>query len=340
MDKRERLARQLLMRGHASVDELLHASFGEWPPRGLEIVHTNTRRVNLVSSLATTGYRSFWYKRDEKAPPTWPSRYAGAAWQDGARAIFVDTRLPDNWLILGHELVHILQGDHHDRMDELIGRDAWTEILKKWQTPSDRLAAGLLDNFKPRVLRRAFNAYSTIKTIAVKHVIPFVRNPAWLRNPARLRQSFADARMTANRLDYLARGAELQARLHEILIVGYPHWTRMPQNRNEFLFAMRSLGFIKLPPGLLHNMNADPRKAELARAFPILALAPINRDLENLLRHLNTKGQAHFWGEIMPRLYADLIEMYGDKPGRERMGLGVNEIHLFRKLHESTSPYP
>ena len=37
----------------------------------------------------------------------------------------------------------------------------------------------------------------------------------------------------------------------------------------------------------------------------------------------------------MPRLYADLIEMYGDKHGRERMGMGPNETHAFRASHEN-----
>jgi hypothetical protein len=44
-DPREIMANQLLARGHASVDEILAASFGEWPPKGLDIVTAQPQRV-------------------------------------------------------------------------------------------------------------------------------------------------------------------------------------------------------------------------------------------------------------------------------------------------------
>ena len=38
----------------------------------------------------------------------------------------------------------------------------------------------------------------------------------------------------------------------------------------------------------------------------------------------------------MPGLYADLIEMYGDGPGRERFGLGKNDFAEMRQTPEFT----
>jgi hypothetical protein len=49
IDHRERLANKLLMQGSASMDEVLYASFGAWPPAGLDIIGENNQRVNFMS---------------------------------------------------------------------------------------------------------------------------------------------------------------------------------------------------------------------------------------------------------------------------------------------------
>src|SRR5262249_42324876 len=47
-DQRESSMRRFMEQRDASVDDLLAGSFGEWPPKGLDIVGENSQRVRLV----------------------------------------------------------------------------------------------------------------------------------------------------------------------------------------------------------------------------------------------------------------------------------------------------
>jgi hypothetical protein len=311
MDKRERLANQLLMRGHASIDELLYASFGEWPPRGLDIVHENPRRVNLTTSLS-----HFHSTGNHKKQPPWHKKLyeymtiGGYARLGGERNIFVNrpiSLLCGALSVLGHEAAHILQGDHYWRARDIMGKDALSVIYPQEDVVSNITVRRTTDTeFKPGLLRRVFNAVSNASGLGI---------------------------------NYLKEGVEIQARLHECLIAGYAHWEKMPQNNTEFLFAMKSVGF-RLTPDLRKVMDAHPDREELESAFPRTKSRfslgyDFVHDIQVVQANLTQKGQKDFWNYTMPRLYADLIEMYGDKHGRERMGLGPNETHAFRSRHEN-----
>lgn len=310
MDNREKMANQLLMRGHASVDELLHASFGEWPPKGLDIVHENPQRVNLTSSLT-----NFYDVANVKQPPWHKKLYSmvmvgGYAWTGGDRKIFINKSLlmPGSKLgTLGHEMAHILQGDHFWRARERMGKDALSVIFPKQNAISNLVInEATTDAFQPSFMRRVMNAISNATGLGI---------------------------------DYLKSGLEIQARLQEALIEGYPKWERMPQNNTDFFFAMRSVGF-KLTPDLTKVMDMHPDREELEKAFPkskssFSMKSQFASDIEQVQANLTPEGQKHFWNHAMPRLYADLIEMYGDKHGRERMGMGVNETHAYRSSHEN-----
>lgn len=309
MDKREKMANQLLMRGHASVDELLHASFGEWPPRGLEIVHENPQRVNLTTSLSS------FHSGKEKQPPLYKKLFemlsvGGYARLGGERKIFINKPLSifgGKIGTLGHEMAHILQGDHYWRANERMGKDGLSVIYPKQDAISNLVINEVTTSaFQPGFMRRVMNAISNA---------------------------------TGMGIDYLKSGIETQARLQEALIEGYPNWERMPQNNTDFFFAMRSVGF-KLTPDLTKVMDMHPDREELEKAFPksksaFAMKSQFVSDIEQVQANLSPEGQKQFWNYAMPRLYADLLEMYGDKYGRERMGMGVNETHAFRASYKN-----
>lgn len=305
MDKRKAMANQLLMRGWATVDQLLHASFGEWPPRGLEIVHANPQRVQLTDSLSTFKPKSSIIERLRDY-----LMVGGYARICGERQIFINRlQYPLNGFeaTLGHEAAHILQGDHYWRARELMGKDGLQQLWPQQQTTADML----IDNathghFKKGGLRAIFNKVADI---------------------------------TGFGLTYFKSGIEIQARLHEALMQGYPHWQRLPQNHQEFYFAMQSLGFA-LTPALRKYMDADPQKQQMQKLFPPAhnALSPFRHsfvaDIAKVEKNLTDSGLAQFWQIGMTGLYCDLIEMYGDKHGRARFGYGVNETHQFRQRHQ------
>jgi hypothetical protein len=234
---------------------------------------------------------------------------ATPAW-GGARSIFINKPLlaaEGKLGTLGHETAHILQGDHFWRARDVMGKDGLAVTLPKQDAISNIVINEATANeFKPGYMRRILNAVTNATGLGI---------------------------------DYLKSGIEIQARMQEALIEGYPKWDRMPQNNTDFYFAMKSLGF-KLTPELRKVMDAHPDKDELEKAFPksksrFSSNSQFVNDIEQVQANLTKEGQASFWNYAMPRLYADLIEMYGDKHGRERMGMGPNETHAFRASHEN-----
>ena len=304
MDKRKAMANQLLMRGWATVDQLLHASFGEWPPRGLDIVHENPQRVQLTDSLSTFKPKANIIERLRDL-----LMVGGYARICGERQIFINRlQYPLNGFqsTLGHEAAHILQGDHYWRARDIMGKDGLQELMPQQETTADMIMGNATyGHFKKGGLRAVFNKVADI---------------------------------TGFGLTYFKSGIEIQARLHEALMQGYPHWQRLPQNHQEFFFAMQSLGF-ELTPHLRQHMDGDPQKQEMQKLFPPAhnALSPFRHsfvaDIAKVERNLTTTGLSQFWHLGMTGLYCDLIEMYGDKLGRERFGFGNNETHMYRQRH-------
>jgi len=309
MDKREGLADQIVEEEGASIDDLLHASFGEWPPRGLDIVHDNPRRVAVTTSLPD------FYRFAYGEPPLFPDEgeYLGKASTGGERTIYLNGELLDGYKYskfstLGHETAHILQGDHHWRIRAIMGKAGVEQRLKDCFS-NVAVEQAIKGKFKRGTLSMIFNR---------------------------------DTRYKDN-LAYHKQGLEIQARLHQMLMTGYPFWQRLPQNRHEFFFAMKSVG-CDLPDTVQAVVGHHPDREKLVKAFRALPQiwignkAPFKycfvEDIDWLVSQLTDKGRENFWHEAMPRLYADLIEMYGDKPGRERFGLGTNETHLLRTEHD------
>ncbi len=300
-DAREKMANQLLMRGHASVDELLHASFGEWPPKGLDIVHKNTHRVTLTTS--------------EKGAVSWPARIlrlftvCGSASMNFSRTVFINRFLTPfsggTLITLAHETSHILQGDHGYRARHRTGREGVKAINAAGNITSAQLAHNTLTpHVKTGFLSKAFNLV---------------------------------AAAAGQNLPYLLMGEELQARLQEALTHGYPHWKRLPQNKDEFYFAMRSLGF-KMTPHIQAQLDAHPQRAEKERLFPPTPhglLPSCVLEIQYVQSRLTRQGGNAMWDSTMCGLYCDLIEMYGDRQGRERFGYGPNETHILTERYKT-----
>ena len=293
IDPRDQMAIQLLARGHATIDEAMHATFGEWPPRGLEIGRANTNRIDFVGTgvlhgeaspdgrlplgLATVhGRRQMWINPDET------NRSTGLIGSGGEQV--------SN--IFGHETAHITQGDHQARAADYFGRAAQTEIL-----------AARTSGFPQLIADSVFGRHT---------------------DEARRQSAIAQK----VELTYLTDGLEIQARVHQILAQGYPQWSRFPQNREEFLVALHGSG-VQLSQQTLEDLQRSPTYAQTRRDFPSV---PSGRAEEiNAVRNILTdSGQRIFERDSLPRMYGDLLEMYGDRLGRERFGFGVNEYQQIR----------
>jgi hypothetical protein len=111
-DKRERLSRQLLFKGYGTIDGILKASYGVWPPKGLNIPGANKLRVDIghvsesLGSANRTGPRKINVNITELSIlPAFLGQSAVAT-------------------ALGHELTHILQGDFGPRLHDTFGTEA------------------------------------------------------------------------------------------------------------------------------------------------------------------------------------------------------------------------
>lgn len=313
-DKREKMANQLMARGHATVDELLEASFGEWPPKGLEIIGKNKQRVNFVHLIGMI-------ELDRKHPiDSLGKMYdelmkiAGRASLGGDRKIGMNplTRhlLPrfsgrSNIVsTLGHETAHILQGDHYYRAAEIFGQknagSLWQEIKKPM---SDMIAESTFDEkyLKPGVTIDKTKSHDT-----------------------------------NNKLAYLTRGVEVQARIHQIVAQGYQHWKALPVTRAEFTAAMINIG-LKAPKPVMDMMATSDLYKNAGVRFDA-GNDRYNRNLRSAVNDLNfiqetltDEGRKYFWKVALPSMYGDLIEMYGDRYGNERFLPTVNRYRVFRE---------
>jgi hypothetical protein len=309
-DVRERMANQLVMRGHASMDEILQASFGEWPPKGLEIVGQNDQRVNLVNLLdmhkadpEKSAVRNFLDKATEKMG------VAGRATLGGERTIGINRTLttaipgllgkPDLNTTLGHEGAHILQGDHYWRAEEIFGRSNAQEIWGSQRNASaNEIAGPIFDQHEDNsMVKRALRKTPLIGQYS----------------------------------GYLKEGIEIQARIHELLISGYPRWGRLPGNREELFVALENVG-AKLPKEISDSLDQSPTIEETRKVFSgKRSSSGTSMDINSTQRELTKSGRVEFWEKGITGMYADLIEMYGDKEGRARFSLGANPRYQYRK---------
>lgn len=314
-DKRERMANQLLSRGHATMDELLEASYGEWPPKGLDILDKNTQRVEFVSLL---GMRKLDTKNPLEAFRAACQELrdiAGRARLNGPREIGINaltgifkpgfTGRSNVASVVGHEAVHILQGDHYWRADDIFDKDDAIEIQNRLQDAKSNMLA--------RVVFRKENLLPGVD-LKDKTRLPLSRN-----------------------LAYHSQGIEIQARIHQLMADGYQHWGVMPATREEVQISMMNMGLI-VPSALREKLQASPDFEKISEKFRYEPENP-NRHVQAAMRSLNyvqtnslnDVGRMAFCNFGIPMLYGDLIEMYGDRHGCERFSQMVNKNRMYRE---------
>ena len=317
-DPRNIHLRELRLQGYATVDQLLGATFGEWPPKGLDIVGKNSQWVRL--SAQTDGYGLV----NSQNPPE-ISTHAGYQ-VDGMQ-------LPVSGIsVNAHELLHILQNIHTHRIRETFPNVNFGNAPVGINTREDLIPCNV-----------AMNGLLQNHTDSVTH--------------QHLRDTLGHDPEYGHFIDELRGGKEVQARLIQLMAVKYPQWGRLPQNQEELWVAMQDAG-LKPPPGIQKetagwqkHMPAGMMKLlgksstlRQAHAQFSTAAAPDSHGNAMVLEHLNhvqksltPEGREVFWRETIPAMYSDFIEMAGDGRGGERFGLGTNQLGALRELNASTA---
>lgn len=129
---------------------------------------------------------------------------------------------------------------------------------------------------------------------------------------------------------YFALEAEIQARLHTIVANGYQQHGVMPQNRLE-LFSFLQSQDVEVPEeavALLTRSTSDVQSfLKFSRDEDFIdnnADSSAVKEINQLSKAFDADFLVKFWTHHIPKLYGDLIELYGDAEGSARMGFGHN----------------
>lgn len=281
---RDRKAYALLQRGVASLAEIMEASFGEWPPKGLDIApdHLSRHRVTLHETSDPDALG--WVPGNRSDKMYLSSRFHET---NEAPASFAVSYL---YTIMGHEGTHILQHLHRQH---------------GWVAPCATLMQGLLQydrkHHDAAAHERALRRIQRART-AVAGYFGFDSN------------TLEDAQ---EKLNYYQQGNEMQARLHETMVAGYGTWGRLPATYDELAQALVSFGF--KPTEDVKKRLAEPGVRERVETFRIhRRRSKASDEMKVVYDALSANGRQLFWASTLPALYADLIEMYGDRQGWKR----------------------
>ncbi len=132
-------------------------------------------------------------------------------------------------------------------------------------------------------------------------------------------------------LNYLSDECEFQARLHTILVNAYQQHGIMPANNHELWAALLSQG-IEIPASLTKQIDQDLlQKFKTDNDFiEFNSDKQAVREINRLTKSLKEENISEFWLDTVPRIYGDMLELYGDKYGSIRMGHSHNV--QFREL--------
>jgi hypothetical protein len=316
-DQREKRMNLLRQQGHATVAQILWADFDVFPPRGVDPAIVPRQLVQFVPFAE---YVKAHPEHQELVQYT-QALIALSNDKSSDHKIYLNTELdyspPD---AIGHETIHKMQLDHY----RLIA------ATRTFNGGADSLVREFLNAAK--ITQRAR-----------------VRDP-WQQTQAET-CAHEDIAQTWDR----KMGREIQARMHQCLVAGYGQWGRLPGTKEELWAVMIAVG-VRAPSGFLAALQATEVGQKALHDFPPLPYTGAEGPLQAIASDVPEKltrmydGPRHrkgivpgreigssqsylrgktekiaFWQDILPAIYGDLLEMYGDGPGRARMGLGRNE---------------
>lgn len=296
--------RTLFEQGETSSADIIRAKFGGEMPNGLDLQYLPDFKCKFrdlgdaeqVQSMSAREKNIFF------------RRVAGLGGQDERIYIHPGYRAVGNPMgqheqaltrIIAHEHTHRLQGE-----DRQIG----------WDNAMDGMNTAFLT--MPRSSDNLWDGAKNLCRVFAHAVMDI--GPTYTHGKE------------MNIKNYLSRECEIQARMDEVMMEGYASWQKMPATRLELWAALESAG-MDLPRSVRRELRSeDGRQAR--RDFRMSGRAQEN--VAHVVKQLSqaeglaifTEDKDKFWHGAVPRIYGNLIELYGDTEGRARMGLGTNPI--------------
>jgi hypothetical protein len=155
--------------------------------------------------------------------------------------------------------------------------------------------------------------------------------------------SFESGSGVSNISNYFSKEVEMQARLHEVMATGYAAWQKMPASKMELWAAMHNLG-LETPSSIKKQLKKSPEGKKALKDFK--CTRSVRDEVRQEINELNyvyrfaslKERKEYLWEQSYPAMYGNLLELYGDSLGRERMGLGPKPLaaqNLFSELNNS-----
>lgn len=229
-----------------------------------------------------------------------PDALGGVYPTDGLRRIFYASSLLHESAqevanVVGHEAVHLLQ------------------LEKTYWKSSNPIIAAII-NCHPYI-----RIYQRFKSTQPEKIAQKFLNKEYSYLRRSVRGDIAE-------LKYQNQAVEIQARLHEIMADGYQRWGKLPQNPQELMDALIATGIINDSPDSQSSSSIFKEKTSTASSAA--------RDVARLIKNIyfSRENKSEFTKIILPSLYVNLLELYGDKNARQRFDLDKN----YRPIKQET----
>lgn len=142
---------------------------------------------------------------------------------------------------------------------------------------------------------------------------------------------------------YYAQNCEIQARMHEVMVTGYQQWGKLPASKIEFWAAMVNFD-ADAPESVIKALDTEEGRKALADFKVMSPLKSLSSSEVSVFKSITSwAGDKDvidaLWHAQYPLIYGELLEFYGDIPGRARMGLGSNPrpaIEVMATLKEAS----
>ncbi len=150
------------------------------------------------------------------------------------------------------------------------------------------------------------------------------------------------------RLHYLLDPCEIQARLHVCVTDAYRRIGHLPENITQFYALMQQQGF-QLPPALALEVAQTARLQAGAAFWQGFNKAGTSwkqhynaADLTELFAEVgkNPEASTQMWQNVLPYLYGDLLELYGNPEGKRQIGIELYNDSALPRPIEPTVELP
>ena len=339
-NKEAAFVKELIKVGQATHDDLFEAQYGQWPLSGMRkdiardgVVHIRgmhrDRKSSLLSNVFSLGRAD--YNPDNNKSEI----YLNKTLIHPAGRVFGILATRQAYIRL-QDIAHISTIFSPLIIAEITAslalssyRYAAISSLKKMISPS---VADIVGEEQIHCLQLADIDDVSITDVFHNNAIDWQNNQPQLKQFANQGLQALDVILTLMPRAYYAQDAELQARLHNVLVRGYNAWGKLPENDVELYAALLDMG-IKAPTSVkkFYHYNDDIRSItnefRKHNAFNLGHINPPNAEINiglNSYRDGNLRETGDvldmYWNDALPFLYADLLQKYGDSKALERFG--------------------